>query len=525
VHLNADHLRSFDLDAISRFERDISTALVVVRRWKNSFAPINRIPLDILCLIPTHLSSQKDRFHASFVCRHWRRVFIQHAALWSQLKLTNQEDYVTTLLERAKGSALDVVAIRGAPLGTVTLLSPHTRQIRHLRFPYNDWTDILTFSEVNSGPLPLLRTLDICLAQPNDPFATLNPPSLPLFSGAVNLEEFAFHSEYSRLLNRFAFPNITTFKLTTSPALEFSALDLLGFLQASPTLQMVKVEVHGRLMPGDIPQDMVVVLPNVKTFSLLAKAKGWHVYHLATLVSCPGAKYTSLMQEVCDYDMAPGQEIFPDPASWEAIVRQYSQDPVEQVTLVIQDNPLAAYSLTFRSPDATVIRLGFKVFNLATDEEELDLTWAEMHLEIFSQACSTIRGSSLPHLKCLCVQDWTRTLGANRVLPMEELFMFLGPLDELIIDGCDLQAFLTPFFDLPEFRSFGRVFPHVKTLTILEGRMFDKQLCFDAIVELAKSQYEQEKPFEHVEVLASEIPVGTAERLREWAGAAHCGQI
>jgi hypothetical protein len=446
------------------------------------------------------------------------------------LILTNQEDYVATLLERAKGSALDVVAVHGAPLGTVTLLSPHTRQIRHLRFPSNDWTEILTFSEVNSGPLPLLRTLDICLAQPNDPLATLTLPSLPLFSGAVNLKEFGFDSKYSRLLNRFVFPNLTTFKLTTGPAPEFSASDLLGFLQASPMLRTVKVEVHGRLITGDIPQDMVVVLPNVETFSLLGKAVGWRGYHLATHISCPHAKYTSLMQQVFDYDMAPGQEIFADPASWEAIVRQYSKSPAEQVTLVIKDNRLPAYSLIFHFPDAAVIRLDFKVFDWDSYEDGLDLTWAEMHLEVFSQACSTIRGSSLLlHPKCLYIKDWTRTLGANCVLPMAgvvgELFRCLEPLDELIIDGCDLQAFLAPFFDLPEFRSFGRVFPHVKTLTISEGQMVDKQLCMDAIVELAKSQYEQEKPFERVAVLARDIPVGTAERLREWVGAAHCRQI
>jgi hypothetical protein len=521
MHSTADYPFSFDLDTVSGFERDISTALVVIREWRNTLAPINRIPLDILCLIPTHLSSQRDHFRISFVCRHWRRVFLQYAALWSRLVLRNREDYVATLLERAKGSALDVVTLRGASLGTVMLLSPHTRRIRHLWFLYNDWTDILTFPGVNSGSLPHLRTLNIYLDEPTSPSSVLTLPSPPLFSRAINLEEFTFNSKFTGLLSCFTFPNLTTFKLTTSPILSFNTSDFLGFLQASPTLRTVEVEIFGGSIPAEITQDMAVVLPNVETFSLQGKVDGWHVCHLATHISCPRAKHISLMQEVYDRD-TEYVEIFPDPVLWGAIVRQYSTSPVEQVTLVIEDDPFAAYSLIFRSSDTAVIKLGFEV--------ESDLTWVGMDLDIFSQACSTIRAHPLlSHLKSLYIQDWSRTFGFEYALPMVgvvgELFRCLGPLDELIIDGCDLQAFLAPFFDLPEFRSFGRVFPHVKKLTISEGQVVDKQLCMDAIVELAKFQYEQEKPFEHVAVSASGIPVGTVERLREWAGSADCRQI
>jgi hypothetical protein len=321
VYLNADHLRSFDLNAVSLFERDISTALNVVREWKNSFVPINRIPSDVLSLIPTYLSSQKDRFRATFVCRHWRTVFLQYAALWSRLVLGKDVECVATLLDRAKGSALDVVTDYNPPLAAMTLLSPHAQRIRHLEFPSNRCADILTFSEVNSGPLPLLRTLTIRITawdrnrhdQPN----ALTTLLLPILSGATNLEEFVFDLQLSsnRLipLNRFVFPNLTTFKLTcTTP--EFNASDFLGFLQSSPTLRTVEAEIDGHITREGVPRDMVVVLPNVENFSLQGNDDGWLVYHLATYVSCPRAKYTSLVQGVCDYKMARGHETFPDPA-------------------------------------------------------------------------------------------------------------------------------------------------------------------------------------------------------------------
>lgn len=78
----------FTLDAVSQLDRDTSTASVTIREWRNSFAPINRVPLEVLSLIPTYLSCEEDLFCATSVCRYWRKTFILHAALWSQVDLT-----------------------------------------------------------------------------------------------------------------------------------------------------------------------------------------------------------------------------------------------------------------------------------------------------------------------------------------------------------------------------------------------------------------------------------------------------
>ena len=112
------------------------------------------------------------------------------------------EAYTKTLLERAKGSPLDIIIDRrDAPLETITVIHPHAQQIRHLEFAENPWADIIKFSEANSEPLPLLRTLKITpmgsYGLPSQP----NPPSVPFFGNAVNLENFAFHSMMSQSLN------------------------------------------------------------------------------------------------------------------------------------------------------------------------------------------------------------------------------------------------------------------------------------------------------------------------------------
>ena len=287
-------------------------------------------------------------------------------------------------------------------------------------------------------------------------------------------------------------------------------------------------------MPGSISQDMAVVLPNVETFSLLVhdnNDNAYQVYEPTVHISCPRAKYVSLTQERCGGDMTANPEIFPDSVSWRAIARKYLTSPVEEVTLGIEGlllRSLIAYSLAFHSSDAAVIKFGFEADG--SSGEAWGLSYEEMHLEIFSQACRTIRDHPLlSHVKRFHIKDKTGTLGTNHAMPMAEvvrdLFGSLGPLDELTIDGFRLQIFLAPFIDLPEFQHFQRTFIPVKKLTISRLGMVDEQLCTDAMVELARSQHELGKPFEHVRVRARRVPTAMVERLREWVSAVDFHQL
>ena len=99
------------------------------------------------------------------------------------------------------------------------------------------------------------------------------------------------------------------------------------------------------------------------------------------------------------------------------------------------------------------------------------------------------------------------------------LFRSLGPLDELTLYGCDLRIVLPE----PGYAEGG--LPPVKEFTISGVSMFDEERYADAIVGLAKSQHELEKPFERVEVRALGIPVGMAERLRQWVSVVDCYEL
>jgi hypothetical protein len=278
---------------------------------------------------------------------------------------------------------------------------------------------------------------------------------------------------------------------------------------------------------GNIPRE-TVVLPNIETLFLLVNEDGLEVYNLAAYISCPHAKYTSLMRCIFDSCITHNLEAFHNPVLLETIVRQYSTSPAEQVTLEIRDDQFMAiitYYLTFQSSNGTIIQLGFEVAGSGEEEGEFALSHEEMILKIFSQACRTIRDHPLlSHVKRLHIEDGTESFGAEYTIVIGDvvsgLFRSLGPLEELTIHGCDLRIFLAPY--LPEFEYTEPVIPLVKELTISVTWVFDGQQCADAIVELAKSQHELEKPFERVMIRARGIPALTAKRLGQWVGTADC---
>ena len=470
------------------------------------------------------------------MCRHWRGVLLKHGALWSQLFLRKGEECVSTLLERAKGSALDIITDRNAPDGTITLISSRAQQIAHLEFVGNYWQDILAFSELNSGQLPLLHTLKINSYDfgPDGQHSVEIPPSLRLFKGSINLQQFILHSWKLSSLSHFVFPNLTTFKLLPSPAENCNASCLFNFLEASPMLQTVEMNITTRIELSSIPQEMVVVLPNVKIFSLRVSDDPLpQVHDLASHISCPCAQSISLTHDTYDEDMNAGLGVFPSPIEWNTIVRQYTASPVEEVTLEIKrsEGEKTACFLTFRSFDA-IVKLGFTILETGADEEDLNMSLPEMGREIFSQALTTIQNHPLLsrvkrfHIRQRADMSYTYQLpwAGNK---LRELFGSLGPLDELTIGGRDLHTFLVNFLDLnnPALNHSRRPvgLPQIKEFRIFCVSMRAREVeCMETIVELAKLQHALGIPFERVTVRAVGYLPQVPGNLGPWVGAVDC---
>jgi hypothetical protein len=515
---HADLLPSFTFDQVSQLDQDASVALATVREWRNSFVPINRIPLDILPLIPTHLPSN-DRLRASFVCRRWRRTFVQCAELWSQLSLSMGEVYTKTFLERAKGSALDIIVSYEPPVSVMRLLSPHAEQIRRLSFVHNQLRDIQRFLEVNSGPLPLLHTLELFTLEENSPagFGRMTYPSPLFFSNAVNLKAFRIHSSSmsSPPFNCFAFPNLVLFDLSASPLQRFSASRLLDFLETSPMLRTVHMKVTTEISLEGVPQDRVVTLPNVETLTLIV-TDGRAGYGIAAHISCPSARFTSLSHRRESIGVIP-EEIFPPPVLWNAIVHQYTRSPVEEVTLDVRTASIVTCKLTLRSADSTILELYSKVAGF-------DLLLGEVHHEVFLQATRTIRNHPrIANTKRLHIRHSVRSTETTEVSRIAnevgQLFKLIGSLDELTIHHCDLRPYLCPFLPGHDAEE-PAVFPPTKKLTISHPPCLsdaDEQ-CTTAMVGLARSQHALGTPFECVVIRNNALLVEAEEKLGPWVG-------
>ena len=511
---DADFPRSFTFDEVSELNRDVSAPLETIREWTNSFVSINRLPLDVLFLISTYLASQKDRFGVTFVCRHWRRTFVQNATLWTHLDLSKGEVYVKTLLERAKGSPLSILASGADPVGTVMLLPPHMKQITYLEFTDSRWADVQRFSDFDSGPLPLLRTLDIDVVRGIEPISAdvVISPSYPLFSGAVDLKKLRLHSEEPPFLAHFVFPNFTSFELWVTSEEQFCGSQLLDFLEASPMLQVVDVKILMALSLEGVARERVVVLQHVESLCLKAN-DGGPSYKLATHISCPSVKNASLTykSEGRPHSVAP-PETFPALDSLNAIIRQYTRNPIEEVRLdITHQDDLIAYSLTFRSVNTAIVKFCFQV------DEDYDIP-ESFCCDVFSKACKTIRGLPLLanvkylHIDGLYVESESITQIAHDV---GGLLKSLGPLEELTIYDCDMRPY---FFYYPEITWY----PPIRVLTLTDSWDTLKGDAARGLVDLAKVQHELGVPFERVTVRSYGSIADVEEKLRPWVGEVHC---
>jgi hypothetical protein len=523
-YIPAHSLRSFTLDQASQVEREVfTTVLVTIREWKNSFVHINRIPLEILSLIPTFLSSENDRLRASWVCRHWRRTFLRCPEVWSLLSLSKRRVRVKTVLERVKGFPLDVFVGHEAPVGTIALLSSHIKQIRSLHFKGCVWGNVNNFSRVCPGPLPLLHTLD--LRDKSSPRRIDSSPT-PLFRNAINLKVFCLHSDAEEFpsLHRFLFPNLTSFELRTTSSLTSSASLLLGFLETSPMLQTVYLAISQITISHDAPPQRVVVLPNVKELTLISEGSKVG-YEFATRLSCPSARHTFLVHKQEAYGAIP-RGVFPTSVELNTIVSQYTTSPVEEVVLQVETTPVIRCNLAFRSSDTTLTALEFEA---SEDGTQPQLRGA-CH-QLVTQATQTILDH--PHLtsvKRLRVCHGLFSAGSFHIThianDVRRLFGSLGPLDEFIIHSCDPRPFLRPFLDLPNCRIEGPiVFPQIKEFTISHPKGHCDDRCETAIVSLAISQHARGIPFERAVIRMSTnrlVALGMEEKLRHWVGSVEC---
>lgn len=299
-----------------------------------ALAGIDRLPPEVLTLIPAYLSS-RELVSATHVCRHWRDAFIASPSLWTTLD--NEEMHhnaLTAYLSRCGGAAIDIrfSADRDKNLSFLRLVAPRSAQIRSMKILGIPWSEISEISDYFSLPLPLLEQAEVSVKREE----SIPVFSRPFLSGASNLRSLILSdaSWIPGTLPHFSHPSLMHAQLSFIETRTHMVAELLEFLGSSPLLESVHITVgptYGMPIDG-LPS------PKVQRVSLnslhnlrLDWLSGSSPYTLLSRISYPPSCSVSLRTESESDACRPVQSIFPE--MWE----DFSLAPgVSEVTLCME---------------------------------------------------------------------------------------------------------------------------------------------------------------------------------------------
>jgi hypothetical protein len=212
---------AFQFDVL---EQDAFEILHLIRLWRNRVAPVNRIPSEILALIPDFWNKyydgrDRDLVALTHVCRAWREVFISRSSLWTNLDCENK-DQARVYLERSKSLPINLSLRLDDRLPfPPSLLQDHPPRYWTTQIPVHRGTagNLQDIAGHLSRPAPLLEKLSIRGYYHDG--SHLNPVLTPaLFNGDLSsLRSLRLESVRTKLPWR-NMVNLTSLKLfLTSP--------------------------------------------------------------------------------------------------------------------------------------------------------------------------------------------------------------------------------------------------------------------------------------------------------------------
>jgi len=237
---------------------------------KNTFAPINRIPPEILTLVPDYWEDYSDGalIGLTHVCRGWRELFVSRPSLWTRLDCTHVKK-TRAYIERSKTSPLEICLGEFDPEvfitdGAVLLAAPHFSRLKTLSVLGISIVDLASLVEYFSCPVPFLSRLEI-------DFVCDEVPVLPntLFGGDLSsLRELELAGVVTTLPWR-GLSKLTTFNLYCVPEDNILLTQLLDFFESAPHLR--HIQLGSIPTSSDAPTERVVSLPHLKDLSIIAQ--------------------------------------------------------------------------------------------------------------------------------------------------------------------------------------------------------------------------------------------------------------
>ena len=244
-------------------ERDVLEVHALVRFLKNSLASINRIPPEVLSLIPDYFHEDyMDRglITLTHVCRHWRGTFIFNSSLWTRLNFTDL-DKILTYIERSKSSPLEfhVIDNQGS-LDAFPLVMPHLHKLKRLTISAGLLPEVFKHFHCCA---PLLEELDIEIVGPYEPDLDHK-----LFNGDLSsLRKLSLGKVRTDLPWR-NMANLQVFVLTSlTPTNDVT--QLLDFFESAPLLHTIRLQGSIPSL-SNAPPKRIVLLSRLHTLCITA---------------------------------------------------------------------------------------------------------------------------------------------------------------------------------------------------------------------------------------------------------------
>jgi len=241
--------------------------LSLVRSMKNTLAPINRIPQEVLSLIPGHSDTDEDLIALTHVCRGWRELFISRSSLWIFLDCTDV-DKTRVYLERSRTSPLeiylkeeeDTTYLNDAFLLTV----PHLGRLGSLTLSGSS-NDLVQLVKHLASPAPLLEKLKLTFTRTR----TLTIQGAIFGGNLSSLRELRL----SGVIADKAWENMSnlrTFDLRQIQTNKISVTQLLNVFERAPLLRKIHLR-DAFPTSSDASPGRVVPLPNLKFLTIAAQ--------------------------------------------------------------------------------------------------------------------------------------------------------------------------------------------------------------------------------------------------------------
>jgi len=226
-------------------EESLVKAVRTARSIRNAFAPINKLPPEILthiCTFTPDADVTSDLAHpCAQVCRSWRNILLTSPSLWSEIHM-DDPIHLNVHLARSGKVPLEVYFYEGSPVDQFRQkIIPHIDRVQLLMLSLRPGNCDQILDLLESGPkMMLLRDFHF---KKGSPQLKLSAPVMEKISSFAANTVTLVLSNVDIHLSSLTFPRLQYFALNTEDGFKGSRIsDVIDFLRAHPILK--EIELH-----------------------------------------------------------------------------------------------------------------------------------------------------------------------------------------------------------------------------------------------------------------------------------------